>query len=294
MSYATDVKQTLCASEPQKNCCRKAYLNGFLITSATHEEKHVTVRLSGVECRQVFMGLLDKVLHTEGQMRACRGGGETYDITFVSSSAARYLNEIDENSSIKEASLRCEECKKWFLRGIFLSSASLTDPAKAFRLDLTPRCHLLKIAEYLASLGLAPLLSERRGKQILFYRKGEVIGDFFGMMGEMDVYFALQDEFFKRELGNLTNRQNNCTFGNLLRSVESSGELLDLLNRMKAKGLLSLLPDDLKITAELRLAYPEYTLTRLAAASVPPLTKSGLNHRLNRILEFARKLDLKA
>ncbi len=291
MSYASELKRTMSEDVPQKNCCRKAYLDGFLITSATHIDRTVIVKLSGQATCEIFYDLLDKVLHTTWEAKLCRGGGQTYEIAFSSASAARYLEELDTTANTAALSLRCNECRKWFLRGIFLSAGNPSDPAQEFRLDITPRYHLAEIAEYLTSVGLKPLLTVRRGKQIMYYHSGEPIGDLFAMMGETEVYFSLQDEFFKRELSNLTNRQNNCTVSNIMRSVQQSGELIDCLTYMKEQNKLSLLPDDLRSTAELRLAHPDYTLSQLAAVSVPPLTKSGLYHRFNRILEIARKLD---
>ncbi len=292
MSYTSELKREMCTHEPHKNCCSKAYINGFLIAAATHAERHVTMRLSGKYLTDAFLVLLDRVLHATAEVTPCRGGGETNEISFVSNSAAKYLEEIENIAGSLLEFIRCKECRKWFLRGIFLSVGNLSDPEKGFRLDMTPRYHTESLVTCLTELDLKPLESVRRGKRLLYYRSGEIIGDFFAMMGEMETYFSLQDEFFKRELSNLTNRQNNCVVSNIMRSVTRSGELIDLLTRMKEQNKLSLLPDDLRATAELRLAYPDYTLSRLAAVSVPPLTKSGLNHRLNRILEIARKLDL--
>ncbi len=294
MSYSSDIKHSMCRTEPETNCCRKAYLNGFLITSATHTERQVTIRLSGSDVLKVFLSLLDRVLHTTWEVTPCRGGGETYEISFTSSSASRYLEEIKnctDAKALKEASFRCEDCDTWFLRGLFLSSGSVSDPSKSLRLDITPRVNTALIGCYLTDADLAPLSAVRRGKSILYYRSGEPIAYFFAAMGETDIYFSLQNEYFKRELSNLTNRQNNCMVSNIMRSVQHGGELIDVLLRMKERNMLSILPDDLRVTAELRLAYPDYTLPQLAAISVPPLTKSGLNHRLNRILEIARKLD---
>ncbi len=292
MSYATALKSAMCQREPEKNCCRRAYLNGFLITNASHTEKNISVKLSGGEVRNAFLTQMERQFHVVAQTVPCRGGGDTCEISFASTSASSFLDAIDRGEEIEVVTLRCKECRKWFLRGIFLSCGNPSDPGNSFRLDLTPRYRVPEIAEYLTSIGLKPLVATRRAKQILFYRSGEIIGDMYGMMGENEAYFELQNEFFKKELNNLTNRQNNCMISNIMRSVKRGGELIDLLTRMKEQNKLSLLPPDLKSTAELRLSYPDYTLPQLAAVSVPPLTKSGLNHRLRRILEIARKLDL--
>ena len=58
---------------------------------------------------------------------------------------------------------------------------------------------------------------------------------------------------------------------------------------MQEDGSLSSLPEELAAIARLRLAYPEASLSQLASLTTPPLTKSGVNHRLQKILEIAEK-----
>ncbi len=292
MSYATELKASMLQREPKKNCCRKAYLNGFLFTSATCQGRAVAVAISGKEIQKAFASLIELVLHTSCTMQNCRGGGETVCMHFDSSSASKYIEDLEERCDLAALSCRCDECRRWFLRGMFLACGNPSDPKNSFRIDLTPHYRADMLASYLSDIGLAPLTGMRRTKKFLYYRSGEKIGDLYALLGETDAYFEIQNEFVKKEINNLTNRQNNCVVSNIGRSIERSGELIDLLERMKRQNKLSLLPDDLKHTAELRLAYQDYTLPQLAAISVPPLTKSGLNHRLKRILDIARKLDL--
>lgn len=53
---------------------------------------------------------------------------------------------------------------------------------------------------------------------------------------------------------------------------------------------LDALPEELREIAYLRLENPELSLRELGEALDRPLTRSGVNHRLRRILEFAEKL----
>ena len=46
------------------------------------------------------------------------------------------------------------------------------------------------------------------------------------------------------------------------------------------------LPDDLREVAKLRLANKDASLSELGAMMNPPLTKSGINHRLKKLMEF--------
>ena len=52
------------------------------------------------------------------------------------------------------------------------------------------------------------------------------------------------------------------------------------------------LSEDIKTTAKLRIANPDMSLTELAAIHNPPISKSGLNHRLTKITELAKKRKL--
>ena len=41
-------------------------------------------------------------------------------------------------------------------------------------------------------------------------------------------------------------------------------------------------------TLDLRMAFPDATLSELAGKHDPPITKSGVNHRLKKLTEFAK------
>ena len=51
--------------------------------------------------------------------------------------------------------------------------------------------------------------------------------------------------------------------------------------------VLSLLNDNLREAAELRLKYPDMPLNELGRKCVPPVGKSGINHRLRKIGQIA-------
>ena len=101
---------------------------------------------------------------------------------------------------------------------------------------------------------------------------------------------TLKNEIVKREFRNKINRQTNCLSGNISKTVEASMKQLRAIEKIeKTIGLSSLSPD-LEEVAILRLANPEEPLTMLLKLSHSNLTKSGLNHRLRRIISIADKL----
>ena len=51
------------------------------------------------------------------------------------------------------------------------------------------------------------------------------------------------------------------------------------------------LPEDLRELAQLRLDNPEMSLRELGESLSEPISRSGVNHRLRRILEIAEDIE---
>ena len=76
---------------------------------------------------------------------------------------------------------------------------------------------------------------------------------------------------------------------NIQRSVASATKHIKIIEDLKSAKLFDDMPDDLKLTACLRLENPEMSLLELAGIHKPAISKSGLNHRLAKITEYATK-----
>ena len=292
MSYGSEIKAQLCVDLPRQPCCRKALLMGFLLTAATARETEISVRLSGEEVVPYFLKLTQAVYHLEPRAVPRRGAGGAVTVLFSSKSAAEYLSEIEKDYQNVLAGMRCKECRTYLLRGIFLSCGYPAAPEKQLRLDFLPPVRARALAALFEEVFYPPHTAVRAGRELLYYRSREQVGDFFGLLGLKDVYFAYQDEYIKRDISNQTNRQNNCTIRNLRRSTDSKSKLLEHLRRLQREDKLSLFDEELKATALLLLEYPEYSLSQLAAIMVPHVTKSGLNHRITKMMSIIKDKKL--
>ena len=74
---------------------------------------------------------------------------------------------------------------------------------------------------------------------------------------------------------------------NMDKTAKASTTQYEAIRKMIDEDRLRLLPVELQQTAYIRLEHPDLTLKELAALHDPPLTKSGLNHRLQKIVDFA-------
>ncbi len=291
MSYTHHIKEKICLDVPHKLCCRKSLINGLLVASSTEQEGgNITVKLGDSVVISYFVRLIEEAYHQACEIAPLPGRGKYAELRFYSKSASQYLSNIEREPAYPvHNDYKCENCRCSFLTGIFLGCGHASVPESGYRLDLTPQGRLAFIKNYLELNGVPPLSTIRQGKQILYYRSNETISDFFGLIKQIDEYFRMQNAYFTRDLNNVTNRQNNCTIGNIERSVRSGAQQIRVIRILAERHLLSQLPDELRETAELRLKYEDLSLSQLAMVSSPPLTKSGLNHRLKKIMAFAEE-----
>jgi DNA-binding protein WhiA len=95
-----------------------------------------------------------------------------------------------------------------------------------------------------------------------------------------------------KEMRNTVTRQINCDSANADKTVAAAQEQLDAIRRYVRAYGMDALPEPLRDTALLRIANPEASLADLAMLSNPPVTKSCLSHRLNKIILLAGEESL--
>ena len=188
--------------------------------------------------------------------------------------------------------LTCQRCGAYFLRGAFVSAGYIADPKKRYHLEIRipdqPCSDALKKA--LDVCGFRFRTAPRGNKSIFYIKDSEDIEDFLTMSGCQDKAMELMELKVERSVKNRINRVNNYDGANLQRTVNFSGKLKDAIEFLKANDGFERLPESLKKTAALRGRFPGASLSELCACSDEKLTKSGLNHRFQRIIEEADKL----
>ena len=183
----------------------------------------------------------------------------------------------------------CPECKNVFLRGAFLACGTINSPDSGYRIELTVQSAALAddFEKFLGESGLSPLRASKRSAELLYFKESENIEDFLNLIGAHNAAFDIMNEKIYREFRNNANRIANCETANIDKSVSASLSQIEAINKLERLGKLELLPDELRITAKLRLENPDVSLTELAELHEPPITKSGVNHRLAKLRAIA-------
>ena len=95
----------------------------------------------------------------------------------------------------------------------------------------------------------------------------------------------------EKHMANAMNRLTNCDMANADKTTDAAQAQLAAIRVIEAGPGLDALPPVLHDTALLRIANPACSLTDLAQLAFPPVTKSCMNHRLRKLMEFAQGIS---
>ena len=288
MSYSTELKRQLSEKDIKKNCCRRSLLYGMLSMRGTAVGDEVTLsldagavaELASAEIRHAF-GVFPRAVPV-GQKRA------RARLVFSSAAAAAYIRSAE--LTYPEKVPPCPHCLSHFLRGIFIAAGRMSDFTKLYRLEFSCGPHRESLSSLLSEITDEPRMTERRGELLLYYKTNSAICDLLAFIGAESSAFALINDNIEAGYRNAANRRANCEARNIERSVEASMRFVHIVRRLEAADMLGRLPDELRETAILRAENPTASLSALGNRCSPPVSKSGMNHRLEKIERLAAEL----
>ena len=114
--------------------------------------------------------------------------------------------------------------------------------------------------------------------------------DFLNITGAHNALMSLENIRIMKEMRNQVNRIVNCETANLSKTVDASLRQTESIRFIQEHSGLDNLPKALHEIAVMRLENPDVSLTELGRMLEPPLSKSGVNHRLKRIEKIAESL----
>ncbi len=294
MAFLTDIKNEICALPPKSPCCKRALLLGMLAARGCVDDKEtVILRLSDRSSSALAIKLIAEQFGRQAEQMPQKHGGRVHEVRFVSHSAAKFLSELENRFLNSPLPKQCSQCAFSFLKGLFLASGHITDPSKAYHLELSLGTRAEAMASFLErEYGLVPKIARRRNEVLLYWKDSGTMEEIMTMLGINDAAFAFMNSKIEKQFRNEANRRTNCEASNINRSVMAASRVVSVIEKLYQEKLLSSLPDELEEAAKLRYEHPEASLLQLAAMMTPPLTKSGLNHRLQKILDYAKRMGI--
>lgn len=280
MNFSLRLKAELIEGAPRSSCCKAAYLRGLFLDAAQTSKKGIVLRISSVDARRECARVFREVYRREALM-----DGST--VLFAS-------DALHEELTKAPPIFRCPHCAAHFLRGVMISCGSVTEPTKGYHME-----YRLSDAENLPLLSDTLLMLDEnwKGKSrttpkgvSLYFKNSTVIEEILTLLGANNALFALINAKIERDIRNTENRATNCVMKNIGKTVGAAAEACGAVKTIRAFAKFDSLTPELQETATLRMNNPNASLSELAKLHNPPITKSGLNHRLQKIIQLAENL----
>ncbi|NLW55665.1 MAG: DNA-binding protein WhiA [Firmicutes bacterium] len=304
-SFSQRTKAELARRFPKKKCCMKAELAAIIRASGSlHLRANHAVVLSVSSENAAFMRKVHLLLKDYFQIpsriimeKTGRLNRRYYKLQlFGGKNVKRVLTELDVlspgldfESGISSALVRTDCCRAAFLRGAFLARGSVTDPQKnSYHLEIVTENEEFALGlNYLMNLCRFKAGLTQRKEYLVYLKEADAIGKFLTFIGAHAAFLRMEDVRIIKGMRNEVNRLVNCETANLGKAVRAAMEQVEVINALKAKGVLAKLPVPLQELAYLRLEHPEASLRELGELSTPPLSKSAVNHRMRKMLKIA-------
>ena len=207
---------------------------------------------------------------------------------FSSESSEDFLN-----FGIKKELVTSVAEKKAYLRGAFLGGGSVNAPQGEYHLEI--RCehqqHAEDLIELLEFFDLEGKINRHKAKSVLYLKSFSAITSFLNIIGASNAQLKMENVHTMKEVKSNVNRRVNAETANLDKTVRAAMDQLDAIRLIEKEKGLDKLTASLQEIAALRKENPYASLRELGQMLNPPLSKSGVNHRLRRIKKIASKLQ---
>ena len=195
-------------------------------------------------------------------------------------------------SGFSNGTLTVEDARR-FLRGAFWGCGYCTDPSKSYRIEFVVKEpeNATLISAALDVLSIKHVRAERKGSFALYFKNGDDVSDFLSYIGSPSAMMEFENIRAGKDVNSKVTRAVNCDEGNTKRQAEAAAHRNELITKVMESGLASKLAPELREAAKAHMENPGASLAELGAMMDPPIGKSGMRHRLDKIAEYANSLQ---
>ena len=182
--------------------------------------------------------------------------------------------------------------KSWhWLRGLYGSSGNIFSPKSGYYLVL--RIREEDVADKTGLLlELGKCNFSRRfinGANELMIRKQENIVHFLSGIGMNGLTLKIEDTAIFRAMKDIANKIVNCDSANISKSLKVAEEQVAAAKKIQTMKVYEKLPKRFKELIEVRLENPEATLSEIGSFLNPPVSKSTVKYRWDRLLDLVKR-----
>ena len=296
MSYSYNTKAELCRVMPENECCAVAECYGMLLFGNTFSIREIRIvtgnKILGKRIVDLFLAAFKTSF--DSMPDEDESGKQAYIITDPGKisrifEAYGFTKESLLAHHVNLSVLEDECCSKSFVRGAFLTGGAVTDPVKSYHLEIVTAHFNVSKQTYslLLEMGFTPKETARSGNYIIYFKQSTAIEDFLTFIGAPIHAMEIMSAKIEKDVRNTVNRKVNCDTANVSKTVDAAAIQIEAIEKIINAGIFKNLPEKLQQTAKLRIDNPELSIKELADISIPPVTKSCMNHRIRKLCEIS-------
>ena len=300
LSFSAEVKKELYLIDFKSESELLSECYGMLLFASKFNSREIIYKTENEYSAKRFEKLITELFQPiiEKQYDNKKSSQSLYKFSLIVADECKKIFETfghnvkDIKLRINRANLEDDSCYPAFLRGVFLSCGSVTDPQKSYHLELsvsykTLAENLIHLINEIEVFNLNPKLAARKGGYIVYLKGNSDICDFLAYIGAGNSVMNIIETTAYKEMINKINRKQNSELANIRKKADASAkQILAIKKIIKVKGI-NYLNDDLKSLALLRLDNPDMSLKELGENLNPKISRSGVNHRLEKIFKIA-------
>lgn len=297
MSFTGDVKTELTDNNIMSESCLRAYTYGFLLFGKSFSSRSICCA-SDYECViNSFAESIQTVTGVTPHISRLKSGKYTLKIA-TSADRKKIIEHFDH--SVNDISVRInhgifedDECYGAFIKGVFLVCGTVSNPDKNYHLEfVVPHMKLSQdLIKLLNNLDINAKYIVRKYSNVVYMKDSENIEDVLTMMGAVNSSIYIMGIKVQKDVRNKINRRMNFESANMSRSIEAGLNQVNAIRLIEQKQGLNSLPAELKELAVLRLENPDMSLKELGESLTVPISRSGVNHRFEKIISIAEKYE---
>ena len=194
-------------------------------------------------------------------------------------------------SDITNGKLATEDARR-LLRGAFWGSGYCSNPSKSYRIEFIFQDEKTAdlISFCLNTLSIKHIKTERENAFAVYFKNGDDVSDFLGYIGSPSAMMEFENIRIEKDINSKVIRTLNCDEGNTKRQADAAAARNELISKVMNSGKANKLSPELREAAKAHMENPGASLAELGAMMDPPIGKSGMRHRLDKIAEFAKSL----
>ncbi|MDO4393200.1 MAG: DNA-binding protein WhiA [Bacillota bacterium] len=313
MSFASETKNELSRIIPSKKCCQLADIAGFMrvggsIGLAGMGKFKISMSTLNLAVVRHYKQLIKEYFSVDVSIEMGQGNGieksNMYTITLgPEENSEQILREVgilmvregmnSISDQIYDGIIRTKCCRKSFLRGAFLATGTVSNPEKGYHYEIFTSSERIakdirRVCNTFTDI-TAKVVKRKRGYGV-YIKAREQVRDMLGIMGASSQFFEFDNVMMMKDLMSQTRRENNLDNANIDKAIVTAEHQIECIKRIDEYHGLDSLSPKLQEAALARMEHPELSIQELGSIMNPPLSKSGINNRLRRIVDMAEGL----